>query len=71
MLLRVFLSLVLSVFVDPDCEACEPIKASETFTRPSRSLIVLNEVVKVASFSSNEDEGEGEGEGSGWVCASA
>ena len=65
MLLRASLSLVLSVFVDSDCEACEPIKASEASTRPSRSLIVLNEVVNVASFSSNKGEGEGEGEGSG------
>ena len=57
------------MFVDPDCEACEPIgdpEASVASMRPNRSF---SEVVKVANFSSNE--GEGEGEGSGWVCASA
>jgi hypothetical protein len=62
-LLRVLPLLVLSVFVDPDSEACELIgdpEASVVFIRHSRSF---SNVVKVANFSSNE--------GSDWVCASA
>jgi hypothetical protein len=56
-LLRVLSLLVLSVFVDPDSEACEPIdnpKASVAFIRPNRSF---NEIVKVANFSFNEGSG--------------
>jgi hypothetical protein len=62
-LLRVLPLLVLSVFINLDSEACEPIgnpKASVAFIRPNR---LFNEVIKVANFSFNE--------GSGWVCASA
>jgi hypothetical protein len=54
--------LVLSVFIDPDSEACESIgdlEASVVSMRHSRSF---SEVVKVANFSFNK--------GSGWVCAS-
>jgi hypothetical protein len=62
-LLRVLPLLVLSVFVDPDSEACELIgdpEASVVSIRHSRSF---SDAVKVANFSFNE--------GSGWVCASA
>jgi hypothetical protein len=63
MLLRVLSLLVLSIFVDPDSEACELIgdlKASVVSIRHSRSF---SNTVKIANFSFNE--------GSGWVCASA
>jgi hypothetical protein len=62
-LLRVLPLLVLSVFINPDSEACEPIgdlKTSVISIRYSRSF---SEAVKIANFSSNK--------GSGWVCASA
>ena len=62
MLLRVLPLLVLSVFIDPDSEACELIgdlKASVIFIRHNRSF---NDTVKVINFSFNK--------GSGWVCAS-
>jgi hypothetical protein len=62
-LLRVLSLLILSVFVDPDSEACKLIgdlEASMVSIRHSRSF---SNVVKVANFSFNK--------GSGWVCASA
>jgi len=60
-LLRVLPLLVLSVFVDPDSEACELIgdlKASVIFIRHNRSF---SDAAKVANFFPNK--------GSGWVCA--
>jgi hypothetical protein len=63
MLLRMLPLLVLSVFVNPDSEACELIsdlKASMVSIRHNRSF---SDAAKVANFSFNE--------GSGWVCARA
>jgi hypothetical protein len=62
-LLRILPLLVLSVFVDPDSEACELIsdlEASMIFIRYNR---LFSDAAKVANFFSNE--------GSGWVCARA
>jgi hypothetical protein len=60
-LLRILPLLVLSVFIDPDSEACELTgdpEASVVFIRHNRSF---SDAAKIANFSSNE--------GSGWVCA--
>jgi hypothetical protein len=60
-LLRLLPLLILSVFIDPDSEACELIgdlEASMISIRHNRSF---NDAAKVANFSSNE--------GSDWVCA--
>jgi hypothetical protein len=54
--------LVLSVFINPDSEACEfisDLKLNMVFVRHKRSF---SETVKIANFSFNE--------GSDWVCAS-
>jgi hypothetical protein len=54
MLLPVLPLLVLSVFIDPDSEACELIGDLETsmvFIRHNRSF---SDIAKVANFSSNE-----------------
>jgi hypothetical protein len=62
-LLRMLPLLILSVFVNPDSEACELIgdlKASVISIRHNRSF---SDAAKIANFSSNE--------GSGWVCARA
>jgi hypothetical protein len=62
-LLRILPLLVLSVFVDPDSEACELTgdpEASVVSIRHNRSF---SDAAKVANFSSNN--------GSGWVCARA
>ena len=58
MLLRILPLLVLSVFVDPDSEACEltgDLEASVVSIRHNRSFS------DAANFSSNE--------GSGYICA--
>jgi hypothetical protein len=62
-LLRVLPLLVLSVFIDPDSEACEFIGDSELSMISMRHKRSFSEAVKVTNFSFNE--------GSGWVCASA
>jgi hypothetical protein len=62
-LLRILPLLVLSVFINPDSEACEladDLKASMISIRHNRSF---SDAAKVANFFSNE--------GSGWVCARA
>jgi hypothetical protein len=62
-LLRMLPLLVLSVFIDPDSEACELIgdpEASVIFIRHNRSF---SDVTKIVNFSFNK--------GSGWVCARA
>jgi hypothetical protein len=62
-LLRILPLLVLSVFVNLDSEACEPIgdpEASVVSIRHNRSF---SDTAKIANFSSNK--------GSGWVCARA
>jgi hypothetical protein len=54
MLLRVLPLLVLSVFINPDSEACELIgdpEASMVSIRHSRSF---NNAVKITNFSSNK-----------------
>jgi hypothetical protein len=63
MLLRVLPLLVLSVFINPDSEACELIgdlKTSVVSIRHNRSF---SDTAKIANFSSNK--------GSDWVCARA
>jgi hypothetical protein len=62
-LLRILPLLVLSVFINSDNEACEPIgdpKASVIYIRHNHSF---SDTAKIANFSSNKD--------SGWVCARA
>jgi hypothetical protein len=49
-LLRVLLLLVLSVFINPDSEACEPIGDSEASIVSMRHNRSFNEAVKVANF---------------------
>jgi hypothetical protein len=63
MLLRILPLLVLSVFINPDSEACEftnDLKASVISIRYNRSF---SDIAKVTNFSFNK--------GSGWVCARA
>jgi hypothetical protein len=55
--------LVLSVFVDPDSEACELISDPKTSVISIRHNRSFSDAAKVANFSSNED--------SDWVCARA
>jgi hypothetical protein len=62
-LLRVLPLLVLSVFIDPDSETCEPIGDPEASVISIRHNRSFNDAIKIANFSSNK--------GSGWVCASA
>jgi hypothetical protein len=62
-LLRILPLLVLSVFVNPDSEACEltgDLETSVVFIRHNRSF---SDAAKVANFSFNK--------GSDWVCARA
>ena len=56
-LLRILPLLVLSVFINPDSEACEltgDLKASVISIRHNRSF---SDAAKVANFSSNEGSG--------------
>jgi hypothetical protein len=55
--------LVLSVFINPDSEACEFIGDPEPSVISMRYKRSFSEAVKIANFSFNE--------GSDWVCASA
>jgi hypothetical protein len=56
-LLRILPLLVLSVFINPDSEACEltgDLEASVVSIRHNRSF---SDIAKVANFSSNEGSG--------------
>jgi hypothetical protein len=55
--------LVLSVFINPDSEACEFISDLNLNMVSMRHKRSFSEAVKIANFSSNK--------GFGWVCASA
>jgi hypothetical protein len=61
MLLRILPLLVLSVFVNPDSEACELIGDSEARVVSIRHNRSFSDAAKVANFSFNK--------GSDWVCA--
>jgi hypothetical protein len=63
MLLRILPLLVLSVFINPDSEACELAGDPETSMVSIRHSRLFSDAAKVANFSSNE--------GSNWVCARA
>jgi hypothetical protein len=63
MLLRILPLLVLSVFVDPDSEACELAGDPKTSVVSIRHNRSFSDAAKVTNFSSNE--------GSDWVCARA
>jgi hypothetical protein len=61
-LLRVLPLLILSVFIDPNSEACEFMSDPEPNVISMRHKRSFSETVKVANFSFNE--------GSGWIYAS-
>jgi hypothetical protein len=62
-LLRILPLLVLSVFINPDSEACELAGDPETSVISIRYNRLFSDAAKVANFSSNK--------GSDWVCARA